>query len=99
MEHVLILDWAGSFAHGVQYAGAPPRAAASGHTWPQFLRFQASAILTSGFFTADLLGGTQAYVLAMNPSTSTTTASENRRELQVKDNLPEALPLLLAWFR
>ena len=33
--------------------------------WPQFLRSQAGAILASDFFTADLLDGTQAYVLAV----------------------------------
>jgi putative transposase len=34
-------------------------------TWSQFLRSQAEAILASDFFTADLLDGTQAYVLAV----------------------------------
>jgi hypothetical protein len=34
-------------------------------TWPQFLRSQAEAILACDFFTADLLDGTQAYVLAV----------------------------------
>ena len=34
-------------------------------TWSQFLRSQAGAILASDFFTADLLDGTQAYVLAV----------------------------------
>jgi putative transposase len=33
--------------------------------WPQFLRSQAEAILACDFFTADLLDGTQAYVLAV----------------------------------
>ena len=37
----------------------------SGPTWPQFLRSQAEAILACDFFTADLLDGTQAYVLAV----------------------------------
>jgi putative transposase len=41
--------------------GAPAR---TGPTWPQFLRSQAEAILACDFFTADLLDGTQAYVLA-----------------------------------
>jgi putative transposase len=34
-------------------------------TWPQFLHSQAEAILACDFFTADLLDGTQAYVLAV----------------------------------
>jgi hypothetical protein len=33
--------------------------------WRQFLRSQAEAILACDFFTADLLDGTQAYVLAV----------------------------------
>src|SRR6266516_2590032 len=37
----------------------------TGSTWPQFLRSQAEAILACDFFTADLPGGTQAYVLAV----------------------------------
>jgi putative transposase len=37
----------------------------SGPTWSQFLRCQAEAILACDFFTADLLDGTQAYVLAV----------------------------------
>jgi len=34
-------------------------------TWPQFLRSQAEAILACDFFTAELLDGTQANVLAV----------------------------------
>ncbi|MGE5287598.1 MAG: hypothetical protein ACM3ML_10420 [Micromonosporaceae bacterium] len=34
-------------------------------TWPQFLRSQAEAILACDFFTAGLLDGTQACVLAV----------------------------------
>ena len=34
-------------------------------TWSQFLRSQAEAILACDFFTADLLDGTQAHVLAV----------------------------------
>ena len=41
---------------------APRRTAA---TWSQFLRSQANAILACDFFTADLLDGTHAYVLAV----------------------------------
>jgi putative transposase len=37
----------------------------SGPNWSQFLRSQAEAILACDFFTADLLDGTQAYVLAV----------------------------------
>src|SRR5450755_5002563 len=37
----------------------------TGPTWPQFLRSQAEAILACDFFTADLLDGTQAHVLAV----------------------------------
>jgi len=34
-------------------------------TWQQFLRSQVDAILACDFFTADLLDGTQAYILAV----------------------------------
>jgi putative transposase len=37
----------------------------TGPTWQQFLRSQAGAILACDFFTADLLDGTQAYVLTV----------------------------------
>ena len=37
----------------------------TGPPWQQFLRSQAEAILACDFFTADLPGGTQAYVLAV----------------------------------
>jgi putative transposase len=37
----------------------------SGPDWSQFLRSQAEAILACDFFTADLLDGTRAYVLAV----------------------------------
>ena len=37
----------------------------TGPTWPLFLRSQAEAILTCDFFTAELLDGTQAYILAV----------------------------------
>ena len=43
--------------------GPAPRR--SGPTWSQFLYSQAEAILACDFFTADLLDGTQAYVLAV----------------------------------
>jgi putative transposase len=43
--------------------GRAPRR--SGSTWSQFLRSQAEAILACDFFTADLVNGTQAYVLAV----------------------------------
>jgi transposase len=46
-------------------AGIDPAPRRSGHAWPQFLRSQAEAILACDFFTADLLNGTQAYVLAV----------------------------------
>src|SRR5690348_14525226 len=46
-------------------AGIDPAPGRSGSTWPQFLRSQAEAILACDFFTADLLDGTQAYVLAV----------------------------------
>jgi len=42
-----------------------PRAAPMRATWPQFLRSQAEAILACDFFSADLLDGTRAYVLAV----------------------------------
>jgi hypothetical protein len=46
-------------------AGIHPTPRRADPTWPQFLRSQAEAILASDFFTADLLDGTQAYVLAV----------------------------------
>jgi hypothetical protein len=46
-------------------AGTDPAPRRTGPTWSQFLRSQAEAILACGFFTADLLDGTQAYVLAV----------------------------------
>ena len=47
-------------------AGIDPAPRRSGPTWAQFLRSQAEAILACDFFTADLLDGTQAYVLCRN---------------------------------
>jgi len=46
-------------------AGIDPAPLRSGVAWSQFLRSQAEAILACDFFTADLLDGTQAYVLAV----------------------------------
>ncbi len=46
-------------------AGIDPAPRQTGPAWPQFLRSQAGAILASDFFTAELLDGTQAYVLAV----------------------------------
>jgi len=46
-------------------AGIDPAPRRSVPTWPQFLRSQAEVILACDFFTADLLDGTQAYVLAV----------------------------------
>ena len=45
--------------------GIDPAPRRTGPTWPQFLRSQAEAILACDFFTADLLDGTQAYVLTV----------------------------------
>ncbi|HEY5016454.1 MAG TPA: integrase core domain-containing protein [Streptosporangiaceae bacterium] len=45
-------------------SGLQPARRPNGPTWSQFLRSQADAILSCDFFTADLLDGTQAYVLA-----------------------------------
>ena len=45
--------------------GIDPTRRRTGPTWSQFLRSQADAILACDFFTADLLDGTQAYVLAV----------------------------------
>jgi putative transposase len=42
-----------------------PRHGEPGTTWSQFLRSQADVILACHFFTADLLDGTQAHVLAV----------------------------------
>src|SRR5580692_1458566 len=46
-------------------AGIDPAPRRSGPAWPLFLRSQAEAILACDFFAADLLNGTQAYVLAV----------------------------------
>jgi putative transposase len=46
-------------------AGIDPAPRRADPTWPHFLRSQAEAILACDFFTADLLDGTQAYVLAV----------------------------------
>jgi putative transposase len=46
-------------------SGIGPAQGQTGPTWSQFLRSQAEAILACDFFTADLLDGTQAYVLAV----------------------------------
>jgi len=46
-------------------AGIEPVPRRTGPTWSQFLRSQAEAILACDFFTADLLDGTPAYVLAV----------------------------------
>jgi putative transposase len=46
-------------------AGIGPAPRRTDPTWALFLRSQAEAILACDFFTADLLDGTQAYVLAV----------------------------------
>jgi putative transposase len=46
-------------------AGIDPAPRPSGPAWSLFLRSQAEAILACDFFTADLLDGNQAYVLAV----------------------------------
>jgi hypothetical protein len=46
-------------------AGIDPAPRRSGLAWPQFLRSQTEAILACDLFTADLLDGSQAYVLAV----------------------------------
>jgi transposase len=46
-------------------SGIDPARRQTGPTWSQFLRSQADAVLACDFFTADLLDGTQAYVLAV----------------------------------
>ena len=46
-------------------SGIDPARRQTGPTWSQFLRSQAEAILACDFFTADMLDGTQAYVLAV----------------------------------
>src|ERR1017187_3653943 len=45
--------------------GTGPAPRRTGPTWAQFLRSQAEAILACDFFTAELPGGTRAYVLAV----------------------------------
>jgi len=46
-------------------AGIDPAPRRAGPGWSEFLRSQAEAILACDFFTAALLDGTQAYVLAV----------------------------------
>jgi putative transposase len=46
-------------------SGINPARRRAGPAWSQFLRSQAEAILACDFFTAGLLDGTQAYVLAV----------------------------------
>jgi putative transposase len=46
-------------------SGIDPTLRRTDPIWPQFLRSRAEAILACDFFTADLLDGTQAYVLAV----------------------------------
>jgi putative transposase len=46
-------------------AGIDPAPHRDGPGWPEFLRSQAQGILALDFFTADLLNGTKAYVLAV----------------------------------
>ena len=46
-------------------SGIDPARRRTAPTWSQFLRSQAEAILACDFFTADLLDGSQAYVLAV----------------------------------
>ncbi len=46
-------------------SGIDPARRQAGPTWSQFLRPRAGAVLACDFFTADLLDGTQAYVLAV----------------------------------
>jgi transposase len=46
-------------------SGIDPGRRQTGLTWSQFLRSQAGAIVACDFFTAGLLDGTQAYVLAV----------------------------------
>ena len=46
-------------------SGINPGRRRTGPTWPQFLRSQAEATLACDFFTAGLLDGTQAHVLAV----------------------------------
>ena len=46
-------------------SGINPGRRQTAPTWSQFLRSQAEAILACDFFTADLLDGTQAHVLAI----------------------------------
>jgi putative transposase len=51
-------------------AGIDPTPRRTGPAWSLFLRSQAEMILACDFFTADLLDGTQAYVLAVNEHAS-----------------------------
>jgi putative transposase len=46
-------------------AGIDPAPRRTGPTWSLFLRSQAQTILACDFFTAELLNGTQAYILAV----------------------------------
>ena len=50
---------------GLKASGIDPARRRTGPAWSQFLRSQAEAILACDFFTVDLPGGAQAYVLAV----------------------------------
>jgi len=52
-------------SHVLKNAGIDPTPQRTAPTWSLFLRSQAEAIFACDFFTADLLDGTQAYVLAV----------------------------------
>ena len=69
-------------------SGIDPGRRRTGPTWSQFLRSQAGVILACDFFTADLLDGTQAYVLAViEHATGASISSESPCTQPGNDNL------------
>jgi hypothetical protein len=63
----------------VKDAGIGPAPRRTGPGWSLFLRSQAEAIVASDFFTADLLDGTQAYVLAVIETEARTSQARSTR--------------------
>jgi putative transposase len=79
-------------------AGIDPAPRRSASTWSQFLRSQAEMIVACDFFTADLVDGTQAYVLAVIEHATRHLLLIQQNELRVRgDLLRHQLHQLLGW--
>jgi hypothetical protein len=69
-------------------AGIDPEPRRTAPTGPHFPRSQAKAILACDFFTADLLDGTQAYVLAAIEHAADVSASSESPCIPPGNGLP-----------